>query len=71
MTEMHRSGVFVPMAGRPTGPLVGRIRAGYAYGSLEAGSGCGSGEVRAVSDCRLKKACPCPLTLSTPRSWHK
>ena len=30
------------------------------YGSLEGGSGCGSGEAGAVSDCRLKKACPCP-----------
>ena len=30
------------------------------YGSLEGGSGCGSGERRGASDCRFEKACPCP-----------
>jgi len=42
-----------------TSRLAGMIRAGYAYGSLEGGSGCGSGEARVVSDCKFKKACPC------------
>jgi hypothetical protein len=42
-----------------TSRLAGMIRAGYAYGSLEGGSGCGSGEARGVSDCRFKKPCPC------------
>ena len=35
------------------------IRAGYAYGSLEGGSGRRSGERRGASDCRFEKACPC------------
>ena len=42
-----------------TSRLAGKIRAGYAYGSLEGGSGCGSGERRGTSDCRFEKACPC------------
>jgi len=29
------------------------------YGSLEGGSGCGSGEAQVVSDFRFEKACPC------------
>ena len=45
-------------------PLLMRDRLGdyepiYGHGSLEGGSECGSGEVRGVSDCRFKKACPC------------
>ena len=45
-------------------PLPMRDRLGdyepiYGHGSLEGGSGCGSGEVRGVSDCRFKKSCPC------------
>ena len=42
-----------------TSRLAGMIRAGYAYGSLEGGVGCGSGEAQVVSDFRFEKACPC------------
>ena len=39
--------------------LAGMIRAVSAYGSLEGGSGCGSGEAQVVSDFRFEKPCPC------------
>ena len=32
----------------------------FKRGSLEGGSGCGSGEARSVSDYGTKKPCPCP-----------
>ena len=42
-----------------TSRSAGMIRAGYAYGSLEVGSGCGSGEAQVVSEFKFEKPCPC------------
>ena len=41
------------------------------FGSLEGGSGCGSGEARSVSDYRFEKGCQCQFVWVSQISRQK